>query len=430
MQDRSKHIQPMGTSTWFRFMLVLLLTSLLTFPATSTPESRKKKGTVQPEPKAVLAGGQLSTSQRCLHGGVEIGASGVKAVAIRVITVDEGYEADEIYSPKVANTYVMQGVEKTNRLSPEPIKDTALAVDSFCRQMIEKGVPSDQIYVVGSSGLRANNLADLAHEVKEIAGREMTFLNVNDEVAFTISGAVPKYTRDYSGKGKYRKVRRRDNRGRSILLDIGSGNTKGGYQERSSPTGAVDYRIITFGIPFGTKTLADKVSGALATGVTDFVFAAKAQEVGQEVISQPLAIELERKPALVNRPRVYLTGGIVWALATLMHPQNRSPYVTLTATDIDRFYNEALRDPQKLLNPDLSRLDAETREKADSDINAIRSTFSTRQLLAGAEILKTLSSNFRFADPQKALRFVRKGYIAWILRYVNLKSRATEEVCP
>jgi hypothetical protein len=101
----------------------------------------------------------------------------------------------------------------------------------------------------------------------------------------------------------------------------------------------------------------------------------------------------------------------------------------LSVDDINQFYKQALRNPHNLLNPDLSRLDTGMREKVENDVNAIQSTFSPRQLLSGAEILRSLSVDLRASDQKKVLRFVRKGYIAWILRYVNLKSTGQKEEC-
>jgi hypothetical protein len=407
----------------FRPVIIVLLTVALAFSVNGSPGNDSKKTSGR---KDVKRRSPISNFQRCLHGGIEIGASGVKAIAIRVNETDEGYNATEIFTPKVANTNVMDGVEKTHKMSPGPIKETASAVDDFCKQMLEKGVPFDQIYIVGSSGLRADNLIDLSNKVKEVTGRNMTFLEVSSEVIYTISGVVPKYTKVYTGKGKYRKVRRVENRGRSILIDIGSGNTKGGYQERISPTDSNEYRITTFGIPFGTKTLAEKTSKSLPADADHATFAAKARELSRELIHQPLEAELNVKPGLVNRPRVYLTGGITWALATLIHPENRASYVSLSASDIDRFYNEALKNPGSLLNQDLSMVDAGMREKVANDINSIQSTFTVKQLLAGAEIMRTLSEDLGFGE-RKTIRFARQAYIAWILRYVNLKSTETRE---
>lgn len=394
------------------FMVLLLIASSALPLAGNRPNTAARKQA------------KVANDPACLFGGVEIGASGVKAVAIRVNEVDEGYSATEIYSPKTANTNIMEGVAGTRMMRKDRIEETAKQVNAFCEQILALGVPTDHLYVVGSSGLRADNLSALSDKVKETTGRQMAFLTVDDEVNYAISGAVPKYTRVYvrNRKTGKRRLRRIDNRGRSIFIDIGSGNTKGGYQERISVTNPPEYRVVSFGIPFGTKTLADKATKQLPadSGGTDFSHATTSAY--SDAFSEPLRSALETKPGLQNRSKIYLSGGIVWAMATLLHPEDRRPYVALTAEDIDRFYELAVGEPDKLLNPDLSRLDPETRQKVEGDVNSVQSTFSPNQLIAGAQILKSLSRDLKFARPRRDIRFVRAGYIAWILRYVNLKS--------
>lgn len=398
-------------------VLLLVASSALPLAGNTTNTPASEHATVKDEPG-------------CLFGGVEIGASGVKAVAIRVNEVDEGYNATEIYSPKTANTNIMEGVAKTRLMRKDRIDETAKEVNAFCEQILALGVPTDHLYVVGSSGLRADNLSELSDKVKETTGRQMAFLTVDDEVNYAISGAVPKFTRVYvrNRKTGKRRLRRIDNRGRSIFVDIGSGNTKGGYQERISVANPPDYRVASFGIPFGTKTLADRATRQLPKDSESSDISNATRSAYTDVFGEPLRSAVETKPGLQNRSKIYLSGGIVWAMATLLHPEDRRPYVQLTAADIDRFYDEVVSEPQKLLNPDLSRLDPVTRQKVEGDVNSVQSTFSPNQLIAGAQILKSLSRDLKFDNPRRDIRFVRAGYIAWILRYVNVKS-IEEETC-
>ena len=54
---------------------------------------------------------------------------------------------------------------------------------------------------------------------------------------------------------------------------------------------------------------------------------------------------MENKPTLMHRKRVFLTGTLVWAVATLLYPEDRQPYVSLTFDDIMRFAERIARDP-------------------------------------------------------------------------------------
>ena len=351
-----------------------------------------------------------------LYGGIEVGSKGIKATAIRAKETDEGHSVKLIYA-EVINTTLMQ--LKDNRFAPDAIRDTALAVTKLLAKMRDElKVPDAHIGIVGSSGLKAENPQDLVKAVRDRTGKQMSFLDVESEVQLSVVGTIPQRYRSRDGVWK-------DNRGISVLMDIGSGNTKGGYQLlRQLPTGTPDYDYVTVGIPKGTVSFTNEINQAVGdTGdQTDFV--KKAKELAPASIRASLRKEMERKPGLVNRQRVYLSGGIVWAMATLLHPDDRRGLVPISAEDVDLFYRNVTSDPdtlQKFLNPNLTKRisNAQVRAEAEKEIETVRNTFSPRNLIAGAEILKAVSSEFQLR--QKRIRFARYSYLAWILSYTRLQ---------
>lgn len=350
-----------------------------------------------------------------LYGGIEIGSKGVKATAIRVTEDEDGYTVKLIYA-EVVNTTIMQ--LKDNKYAPEVIRDTAQAVGQLLTRMhTQYAVPGDRISIVGSSGLKAENPQDLVKAVREKTGKTMSFLDLETEVQLSIVGTIPQRYRTKTGWA--------DNRGISVLIDIGSGNTKGGYQViRQMPTGSPDYDYVTVGIPKGTVSFTNEVSQAAGEEADLIAFAQKSRELSPVSIRTALRKEMERKPGLFNRQRVYLTGGIVWAMATLLHPEDRRTFVPLTAEDIDAFHRMVTSDPlelQKLLNPNLTKRipNRQLRLEAEKEIESVRNAFSPRNLIAGAEILKAINADFSLTG--KRIRFARYGYLSWILSYVRLQ---------
>jgi hypothetical protein len=351
-----------------------------------------------------------------LYGGIEVGSKGVKATAIRVTDSKEGYGIKLIYA-EVVNTTIMQ--TKDNKFVPEVIRDTAQAVNKlYTRMQQEYKVPKERIGIIGSSGLRADNPLDLVNAVKETTGKTMSFLDVESEVQLSLVGTIPQ---------RYR-VRRgwADNRGVSVLIDIGSGNTKGGYQVlRQMPTGAPDYDYVTVGIPKGTVSFANEINQAIGDNPDLGFFAQKAKALSPTSVRISLRKEMERKPGLYNRQRVYLTGGIVWAMVTMLYPEDRRTFVPLTFEDINKFHRMVTSHPdslQELLNPDLSKKIANSavRKEAEKEFENLRNAFSPKNLIAGAEILKSVAVEFNLTG--KRIRFARYGYLAWILSYVRLQT--------
>jgi hypothetical protein len=367
----------------------------------------------------LLAGGALAQTKPAqndsLYGGIEIGSKGVKGTAIQVQldanSNSEGYKIKLLLGESI-NTTIMQTRE--NRFLPEAVKETGQAVQKLYERMTnELKVPANQIYVVGSSGVRAANQADLINEIKTRTGKTLEFLTIDAEVELSIAGSIPQ---------RYRAGRRYyDNRGISLLLDIGSGNTKGGYQVlRQAVGGATEYDYVTVGIQKGTVTFTNEVEKTLGESGDLAAFAQTARQLAPTSINVALRREMERKPGLVTRNRVYFTGGIVWAMATLLHPGDRRTFVPLTVEDINIFYRRATTEPLALLNPGLTGIqDMSVRKQAEKEIEAVKNAFSPRNLIAGAEILKAVATEFQFQN--KRIRFVRYGNLSWILSYVRLQ---------
>ncbi len=221
----------------------------------------------------------------------------------------------------------------------------------------------------------------------------MTFIDARREVELSLEGTVPeKYV------------------GESLLLDIGSGNTKGGYRDAAD--------CVSVSVPYGSVTFADLVKSRSDKAP----FADAAAALRDEVLAPALKKALADKPELAKRERVYLSGGAAWALATLIHPGDRGDYVALTAEDVDAYRALLRKDPAAFPAVDLSGVaDAAAREAAEKEIAQVKSVFKPEQLIAGAELLKGLSGAFDFAKG-KTVFFARDAQVGWILAYVAEKA--------
>ena len=104
-------------------------------------------------------------------------------------------------------------------------------------------------------------------------------------------------------------------KGEAVLLDIGSGNTKGGAEQ---PGGG----LMTFGIPLGTVTFSDMVKKVAGPDG----FAGVAAVLRKHVVTPQLLESLEGKQELLRRKRVYLAGGTIWAVVTFTRPADRGDF--------------------------------------------------------------------------------------------------------
>jgi tetratricopeptide (TPR) repeat protein len=347
--------------------------------------------------KEVLSEIQKLEKQRvAVYGGVEIGSKGVKAQAYRIgLKGDEFYDLQEVFRESI-NTTIIAGVKETGTFSKEGIEETAQAVKTLIEKLKEKGVPGDNIFVVASSAISSvKNRDELAKRVEELTGYKLEFLTVKDEVLFGIAGAVPpKYF--YS----------------SIFVDVGSGNTKIGYLEKVG--GSINVR--SFEIPYGTVSLTERASKG-----KDF----RTELVGvlNKEVEPVLKREAQKNPAYLNRQNVFLVGGIVWAITTLQKPgQVEEAYVKLSSSDIKNLTLTIPKNPDRVLNPDLSNLKPELRDSAKKQIEKVKDVFSLDNLYAGGMLLDSIGRTLNFE--KRNLIFPRYGN--WLVGYVVLRGYLEE----
>lgn len=345
-----------------------------------------------------------------LHGGIEIGAKGVKATAINFNRKGNGYDLKIIYTETI-NTTIMK--VKDNKFTPEAISETVQAVQKMYTKMSEEHqIAPERIYIIGSSGLRADNKQDLVAEVKKATGKAMSFLTVEMEVQLSIIGTIPQQRDDDNKLVNERHA--------AMLIDIGSGNTKGGYQQATNApvTGVPVEEFVTMSIPFGTVTFTNEASRYHKDDADLRAFAVDAVTLSPKLLNEQLNKEVTKKPGLVMRERLYLTGGIVWAMTTLLHPENRRSFVPLTVEDINRFQYQARTDVTSLLNPDLSFINDDARRlEAKKEIDSVKAVFTPKNIIAGAEILSAVSNEFKLKDMK--IWFARYSSLSWILSYVR-----------
>jgi tetratricopeptide (TPR) repeat protein len=339
---------------------------------------------------------ELEKQRVAVYGGVEIGSKGVKAQAYRIgLKGDEFYDLQEVFRESI-NTTIIAGVKETGAFSKDGIEETAQAVKTLIEKLKEKGVPGDNIFVVASSAISSvKNRDELAKRVEELTGYKLEFLTVKDEVLFGIAGAVPpKYF--YS----------------SIFVDVGSGNTKIGYLEKVG--GSINVR--SFEIPYGTVSLTERASKG-----KDF----KMELVGvlNKEVEPVLKREAQKNPAYLNRQNVFLVGGIVWAITTLQKPgQVEEAYVKLSSSDIKNLTLTIPKNPDRVLNPDLSNLKPELRDSAKKQIEKVKDVFSVDNLYAGGMLLDSIGKGLNFE--KRNLIFPRYGN--WLVGYVVLRGYLEE----
>ncbi len=304
----------------------------------------------------------------------------------------------------IVNTTISAGVVKTGRYSPDAIRETATAAGDFAKRLRgEFGLGSDRIRVVGSSGLpSASNRQELIDAVSQATGLPpMEIIDTCREVQLTIAGIVPRA--DWPN---------------AALIDIGSGNTKGGFFRPDGKGACIS-------VPLGSVTFADRVT----RDGQGKPFAEAAEQLRPSLIEAPLAEQARANPGLAERRIVILSGGAPYAMTTLMRPQDiLHERVQLTTQDIGDYVRH-LRSSPRVPSPDFAAIaDPKVRSAAEKEFGKVRDNFTRENLIAGAEILAGLATALRLEG--KVLVFDRNSATAWLQALLDpsLTPPATSDV--
>ena len=334
-----------------------------------------------------------------LYAGIEIGPKGVKYTVIDIKLTKEREYTYDLKADTAINT-------DAAALSYQSEKETMDAISLLYGKIKEKfNIPSKRIYVVVGSGLKQEldkyNKAD--YFVNIIRPKELdpaiaiTYISPAEEAELNFIGAVPqrdRYTTDQ--------------------LDVGGGNTKGGYFNS-------DKIFVPITFPLGTKSFQRIIEGKTMGGISEY--AKMAEKIWKDSIGKEVVYQFINKRDFKSRNVVYLSGGIVWAIASMMHPQSiNNTYTEITARDISEFRNLIYSNYEKVTQPDITLIsNAEDARASMKNINRVLKTYDQRALLAGAICLDEIVQQVNTINPDKKFIYPKYAYVGWITGYIIKK---------
>lgn len=326
------------------------------------------------------------------YAGIDIGSSGIK-LAIFSTKLEDGFYTKSIRSkPDSPNVTLISGTTQSFEAGQAVLR---AYVDSIRLHKI----PAERIYVAFSSGindglgkqpgLRRKLYDFLATELPKGVQCDTTLTAAREAELYTV-GAIPRKMWTSTS-----------------CMDIGSGNTKGGYYDDNQLFHAVSF-------PFGTKSLPALIDKDRSMSIEQY--RQEAQRLIKAIADTALTKTKTDVISLQQRRTVGFGGGIAWAMVTYLHPEKAGlTAVALTASDVERFKRLALTDYQALLHPDMTDItDAATRRKAEKDIANAQSQFNEKQIIAGALWLEAVMRAYDNTATAKRLVFIRDSDIGWV----------------
>lgn len=338
-------------------------------------------------------------SGKDLYAGIDVGASGVKLAIFRTTYENGFYNKDVKVKPLAPNVTLVNGTAQSFQAGQEVMK-------AYLDSIRVYKIPADRVYIAFSSGVN-EALGKIPAKRKKlyelfsclVAERlpkadsltiDSTMTAAREAELFMI-GSVPR--RLWAS---------------TSCIDIGSGNTKGGYYD-------VGRRFHSVSMPFGTKTLANLIDDNRSLAID--AYKTEAQRAMKMIADTTVNVEFNTtSPGLHQRRTVALGGGIAWAMTTYLHPERAGiTAVPLTVGDAERFVRLALTDYQALIHPDLSDItDPVVRQKAEADVNNVQNQFNEKQIIAGALLLETVFRAYANTSIAKRFVFIRDSDISWV----------------
>lgn len=333
------------------------------------------------------------------YAGIEIGAKGIK---LSVIEVTLSKDRDYDYTLK-ADTSINTDAASLSYQSEKETFDAITILWNMIKNRYQ--IPSDKVHIVISSGLKQEldkyNKVDYFSTVirpKELDPTvRITSITANQEAELSLLGIIPQKRRFTATQ-----------------LDVGSGNTKGGYFNS-----AKIFVPVTF--PLGTKSFQRLIESKMQGDINEYKNTA--EQIISDSLKRVVVNEFYVKKDMKTRDMMYISGGVVWAMASLMHPESsKNNYTEITGQDIADFRRLLFADFDRLTQPDLSFIAIPEDERAaQKNIKRVLATYDKKALLAGTIWLDELIKEINTMNPSKKFIYAKYAYVGWISGYIIKK---------
>lgn len=345
-----------------------------------------------------------------VYAGIEVGSKGVKMSLVEIGSDEQNNPAFHILKDSSVNTDFIS-------FSPAAFNATLNGLTGMYKTVLEQySIPSDKVFTVVSSGVNIQaeksgniplikSLADSFRSKINEPGREVEIVDVLEEARLSHLGIVPDAKRF-----------------NTFLIDIGSGNTKGGY----FPDGTGTEKFKLFQLTWGTKSVANAAEKKLADDNTVTNFRNQLYRVLAGSADDEIIYAVNESGAYNINDNIAFSGGIAWSLATLISPELiENPVIPVTYQEVEIFYNKIFSEYQSLSSQELVKsLDDPTLDKQaiGKEVDRVNKVFDQRSLLAGTGLLLKIMRQFEGIYEKKDFYLVKNGQVGWISAYVKKRT--------
>jgi hypothetical protein len=341
-----------------------------------------------------------------IYAGLEVGSKGIKMSILEIEKKSENRGAFEIIKDSTINTDFIN----FNALSFDATLNGMKRL--YLTAMNDYGISSDRIHTVVSSGVKSqatkenktawiNTLIDsFKRQIRE-PNRQVAVVDVAEEARLSHLGIVPEKERF-----------------NTFLIDIGSGNTKGGYFPNGNTS---NFKL--FQINWGTKSTTNAIQKRVGADKSMVTYSKEAKRVVSEIENSDIIYAVNASGSYRVSDHIAFSGGTPWAVATLCRPeQTGNPVITITYDEVEKFLDRlttrysSLSDSAIITN--LKGYVAE-KDAISKGIKTVHKVFDQSSLIAGCSLLLKIMRQFETVTEKKQFYLVKNGAVGWVSAYVS-----------
>lgn len=341
-----------------------------------------------------------------IYAGIEVGSKGVKMSVIEMKKSDENGNSFNILKDTSVNTDFISFNQSTFDATLNGL--TGL----FYKAIADYKIPSSRIFTVISSGVKIqaekdNKSAMIESFIKAFRNkvnepeRKVEVVSVLQEAKLSHLGIVP--------------LSRRYN---TFLIDIGSGNTKGGF----FPYGN-DSEFYLFQLTWGTKSTANATEKMCGEDKTQDNFNRQLARVAAGAESSEIIYAINSSGSYPVSDHIAFSGGIAWATATLIYPELTSnAVVPVTYEDVVRFAEKLSSNYASLSEAGITGMISDNKWDKNvigKEVKRVHSVFDQRSLMAGTALLLKIMRQFKSVNETKQFYLIKNGSVGWVSAYVD-----------
>lgn len=344
-----------------------------------------------------------------VYAGIEVGSKGVKMSIVEIGTDAQSNTTFRMLKDSSVNT---DFISFTQPAFNATLKGLAAL---YSEAMILYSIPSDKIFTVISSGVNIQaeksgqvqmirNLADSFRQIINEPLRNVDIVDVTQEARLSHLGIIPDAKR-YN----------------TFLIDIGSGNTKGGFFPYDNNLN--NFKL--FQLTWGTKSVANAVEKKLDADKSVVNFRNQLYRVLAGSADDEIIYAVNASDAYNINDNIVFSGGIAWSVATLISPELiENPVIPVTYEEVEKFYNRIFDEHASLASAAIVKQVNDPyvdKVMVTKEVDRVNKVFDQKSLLAGTGLLLKIMRQFEGIYEKKDFYLVKNGQVGWISAYVKQK---------